>query len=79
MGATVIGIGADAVEQVMRPDTGQAVTNSTSLVLQTALEKVPMGQMLAPITNELIQAWQASGSSLTVQEWIDKQLGIERP
>lgn len=43
VGATVVGFGADAVEQIARPNTGQVVVNSTSLIVQTLTERLPFG------------------------------------
>lgn len=54
VGATVIGVGADVVEQVVRPDTGQTVVNSAGTVIgEIANKKLPAA---APITNEVIEA-----------------------
>lgn len=72
-GATVIGVGADAVEQLVRPDAGQAVTNAAGIIITTAVEQVPGGKAVSPITNELIEIWKNSGSSLSIQDWINEK------
>jgi len=74
VGATVIGVGADAVEQVVRPDAGATVTNAAGIILQTAAEQVPGGKAVSPITNELIEIWKKSGSSLSIQDWVNEKL-----
>ena len=74
VGATVIGFGADVVEQLVRPDTGQVVVNASSLILQTLAEQTPIGKVATPITNEILEAWKISGSSLSVQEWVNSRL-----
>ena len=74
VGATVIGLGADAVEQIARPNTGQVIVNSTSLIVQTLTERLPYGGVVTPITNEILEAWKASGSSMSVQEWVNSRL-----
>ncbi|PQA75676.1 DUF637 domain-containing protein [Rhodoferax sp. TS-BS-61-7] len=78
VGATVIGVGADAVEQLVRPDMGQTATNSASLIVQTVVEHVPNANLVAPITNELVESWKASGSSLKLQEWINAKFGEKK-
>lgn len=68
--ATAIGVAADAVEQVVRPDMGRAFTGGVATTVQTASEGTPIGQTLAPITNELLEAWKASGSAKSLEDWI---------
>lgn len=79
LGATAIAVGADVVEQVMRPNTGQAVTNGASLIVQTAVEHTPVGRVAAPITNEMLEMWKSSGSSLSIQEWLNTRLQGTKP
>jgi filamentous hemagglutinin len=78
VGATVIGVGADAVEQLVRPDIGQTGVNSAALIVQTVVEHVPNSGLVAPITNELVEAWKASGSSMKLQEWINQKFGAKK-
>jgi hypothetical protein len=67
VGATVIGVAADAVEQVVRPDAGQVTSDSLTKILQDRIEKrIPIA---APITNELAEAWKASGTNKDLQKW----------
>jgi filamentous hemagglutinin len=54
-GATVIGVAADAVEQMVRPDTGQTVVNLIGTASSTLIEKLPGGAAVAPITNEIVE------------------------
>jgi hypothetical protein len=79
VGATAIGVAANAVEQVMRPNTGEVVTNSGSLILQTATEQIPGGRILTPITNELLEVWKSSGSSMKFQDWINSKFEGDKP
>ncbi|MDT7515035.1 DUF637 domain-containing protein [Rhodoferax mekongensis] len=78
VGATVIGVGADAVEQLVRPDIGQTGVNSAALIVQTVVEHVPNSGLVAPITNELVEAWKTSGSSMKLQEWINQKFGAKK-
>ena len=73
VGATVIGVGADVVEQVVRPDLGQTVVNGSGIFLQRLVESTPTGRLTLPITNEVIEMWRASRSSLSIQDWINAQ------
>ena len=74
VGATVVSVAADTVEQVVRPDTGQVVTGSGVLTLQSLAEKTSVGRIVTPITNEILEAWKASGSALAVEDWINNRL-----
>jgi hypothetical protein len=63
----VIGVAADAVEQVVRPDAGQITSDSLTKILQDRIDKrMPIA---APITNELAEAWKASGTNKDLQKW----------
>jgi filamentous hemagglutinin len=74
VGATVIGVGADAVEQVVRPDTGQTVTNLFGASLQEAANNTPIGKVASPITNELIETWKKSDTNQSIQDWVNERL-----
>jgi hypothetical protein len=74
IGATVIGVAADAVEQLVRPDTGQTLTNLVGSGLQEAANNNPIGKIVSPITNEAIEAWKKSGSSKTIQDWVNDRV-----
>jgi filamentous hemagglutinin len=66
VGATVIGVGADAVEQLVRPDMGQTGVNAAgSAVSEIVNKRVPV---LAPITNEIVEAAKASEVGKSIQE-----------
>lgn len=66
VGATVIGVGADAVEQFVRPDLGQTGINAAGAAVSEIInKKVPV---LAPITNEIVEAAKASDVSKSIQE-----------
>jgi hypothetical protein len=53
VGATVIGVAADVVEQLARPDVGQAVVNLIgTTAVEAANKAVPIA---APITNEVVE------------------------
>jgi filamentous hemagglutinin len=74
VGATVIGVAADAVEQVVRPDVGQTIINLAGTGLQEAVNNNPVGKVVAPFTNEIVEAWKQSGSSQSIQDWVNQQV-----
>ena len=55
VGATAIGFGADVVEQFAKPNVGQTVVNLSGSGVGAAMEAIPSGKVVAPITNELIE------------------------
>lgn len=75
VGATVIGVAADVVEQMARPDVGVTTTNAVGTIIQTAVERLPGAKGVAPITNEIIEAWKNSGSSRSIQDWMNESFG----
>jgi filamentous hemagglutinin len=71
VGATVIGVGADVVEQAMRPDMGKVPQDALlSSFQEWADSKLPG---VAPVTNEVIEAWKASGTSEALNDWTNQQ------
>ena len=71
VGATAIGIGADAVEQSARPTMGTVLQAAVLASFQEwADSKVPG---VAPVTNEVIEAWNASGTSESLNDWNNRQ------
>lgn len=75
VGATAIGMAAGTVEQLARPNTGQTVVDMGGLIIQTATERLPYGQITAPATNELLEMWRASGTLQSAEDWINERLG----
>lgn len=70
-GATAVGLAADAVEQAVRPDVGKVTQTFFSNLVQYHIDqKLPLA---APITNEVIQLWRASGTSLSIEAWANEQ------
>jgi filamentous hemagglutinin len=77
VGATVIGVGADAVEQLMRPDTGQTTVNLLGTVTGEAVNKVL--PIAAPLTNEIVEGLKGSDKADQIKketnsfiEWLSK-------
>jgi hypothetical protein len=67
VGATVVGVGADAVEQLVRPDGNKVLSDALAKIVQDRIDKrLPIA---APITNELAEAWKASGMNKDLQTW----------
>jgi hypothetical protein len=59
-------VGADVVEQMARPDAGQAAINSAGGVLTEIVnKKIPLA---APLTNEFIEVIKDSEVSKKIQE-----------
>ena len=74
VGATVIGVAADAVEQMARPNTGQTVVNLVGAGLQEAADNNPVGKVVAPLTNEIVEAWKQTGASQSIQDWVNQRV-----
>lgn len=67
VGATTIGVGADAVEQLARPDTNQVLSDSLAKIVQDRIDKrLPIA---APISNELAEVWKSSKTNKDLQTW----------
>jgi len=76
VGATVIGVGADAVEQLVRPDMGQTIVNSMGNVLSDQLtNKIPGA---AVVTNELIEAAKSSDTAKKIQSELNQKSGEQK-
>ena len=73
-GATLIGVGADVVEQIARPDTGQTVVNSLGTVaLEQVNKKIPGA---APVANEIVETIKNSETSQTIQKEINRTIEV---
>jgi hypothetical protein len=70
--ATVVGLGADAVEQIARPDIGKtAQAVFLQVIVQRQLDnRLPLA---APITNEIIELWKQSGTSQDLNTWANNE------
>jgi len=67
--ATVVGIAADALSQLVKPDAGQYVTaGGVSIVAGAASEKYPM---FSPAINETANAVNNSGAAQMVQDTLN--------
>ena len=67
VGATVIGVAADAVEQMARPDLNKVLSESVPKIIQDRIDKrLPLA---APLTNELAEIWKNSGTNKDLQTW----------
>ena len=65
--ATGVGFMANVVEQAARPDVGRGLNDLLTSILQERIDRrVPI---VAPITNELTEAWKQSGTSQNLQTW----------
>lgn len=71
IGATAVGVGADAVEQIVRPDTGKATHTSITTYFQEWADSRAPGA--APITNEVIEIWKKSESGQNLEAWMNTQ------
>jgi filamentous hemagglutinin len=69
--ATAVGVMADAVEQIARPDMGKAAHTSITVYFQEWVDSRAPG--VAPVTNEVIEMWKNSGSGQTLETWANKQ------
>ncbi|MEJ7686506.1 MAG: DUF637 domain-containing protein, partial [Variovorax sp.] len=70
IGATAVNLGATTVEQLFRPDPGKALVDAAVTGIGIAAEHVPgIGPVLAPVTNEMLEAWKNSGTSQPFQQW----------
>ncbi len=71
VGATAIGVAADATEQAVRPSVGQALHDAMLTSFQEWVDRKIPG--VAPVTNEAVEAWKASGTSKSVEAWTNEQ------
>jgi filamentous hemagglutinin len=72
-GATVVGLTADAIAQVARPDMGEyAYGGALSLGGKVASDRVPLA---APIINEAVESTKAMPFSERIRSWINERWG----
>jgi filamentous hemagglutinin len=58
IGMAAVSLGADALEQALRPNLGKTIVDIDAQIIQGIIDKrVPL---LAPVTNELMNAWTHS-------------------
>ncbi len=69
IGATVIGVAADVVEQVMRPDAGQTGVSLLGTTASEAANRV--FPIAAPITNEIIENFKGSSKAGQIENSIN--------
>ncbi|NMM07116.1 hemagglutinin repeat-containing protein [Polaromonas sp.] len=74
VGATVIGFGADVVEQVMKPNVGQTSANLIGFGVGVSIEPLPGGKVVAPLTNEIIEAVKSSSTVQSISTRINEFL-----
>src|SRR5450830_928324 len=69
--ATVVGFGAGAVEQLLRPNVGQTIyEGALGLGGQIVSDRIPLA---SPAVNELGEAIKGTSSSQSVTDWINKK------
>ncbi|MGV3498690.1 MAG: hypothetical protein ACO1OR_07685 [Hydrogenophaga sp.] len=71
VGATAIGTAADAIGQIVRPNVGEALQDAMLTTFQEWADRKMPG--IAPATNEVVEAWKASGSSKSLDSWVNEQ------
>lgn len=71
VGATAIGVAADAVEQALRPSIGGATQVTITSYFQEWADSRAPG--VAPITNEVVEAWKSSGTAQNLEAWVNDQ------
>lgn len=72
VGATAIGFVADVVEQIARPDTGQTSINLSGTGAMLLVEQLPGGKLVAPITNEVVEAGKNSSFAKDITDRINR-------
>jgi filamentous hemagglutinin len=72
-GGPIIGIAADAVGQLAKPNTGQYLFNGSTSIASNYISAASL--MLAPAVNELVNQVNGSGVAMNVQEKIDGIFG----
>jgi hypothetical protein len=69
--STAVGFVADIVEQAARPDVGKMAQNFFISYAQNRIDqKLPL---IAPLTNEVRNLWQQSGSGLQFETWVNQE------
>ncbi|MFM2464003.1 hemagglutinin repeat-containing protein [Paraburkholderia sp. RL17-368-BIF-A] len=76
-GGTIIGITADAVGQLAKPNTGQYVFNGSTSIASNYISAA--SPLLTPAVNELVNQVNGSGVAKNVQEKIDGIFGPQTP
>ena len=74
VGATVVGFGADAVEQAMRPNIGQTSINLIGFDVGASIEPLPGGKIVAPLTNEVIETVKNSDAVRSLSTRINESV-----
>ncbi|NML98826.1 hypothetical protein HHL24_12825 [Paraburkholderia sp. RP-4-7] len=72
-GGTIIGIAADAVGQLAKPNTGQYLFNGSTSIASNYISAA--SPVLTPAVNELVNQVSGSGVATNVQEKIDGIFG----
>lgn len=71
LGATGMGLAADALGQVAQPDVGTATQAFFLTYAQYRVdEKLPL---VAPVTNEVVHLWRQSNTSQSIELWVNQQ------
>ena len=69
--ATMVGFGASALEQLLRPNVGQTVVGGAAAGASRIVNKLPGGPLFSPITNEFLNQLQNTQSAKETQNWIN--------
>ena len=65
--ATGVGLAANLVEQVARPNPASSAENAFYMAIQMRVDsQLPLA---APLTNEVINAWKNSNTNLELKDW----------
>ena len=68
--AGTVGAAADAAEQAINPDGAKAVQTILISLAQKAIDnKLPL---VAPVTNEVVDAWRNSGTNKSFEIWLNE-------
>ncbi len=77
-GATELSIGADAISRFVRPDFGDSTVNAVGTGLAAGADRIPYSAAVAPITNEMIEAFKSTDLSKAMAAFINKYFESSR-
>ncbi|WP_235510145.1 hypothetical protein, partial [Burkholderia sp. lig30] len=68
--ASAVGLGASAIEQVLRPDLGAfTVVFSTDMAAKPVMDRLPF---YSPLINEVLELWKNSAAAEQVKNQINR-------
>ena len=69
--AQTVGLAADAVEQLIKPDVGKVTHDLLLAIAQRDIDRrLPL---VVPLTNEVRTLWQQSGSAQPFETWVNER------